>query len=191
MMRRLTLTAATSAALLALVLTGCSSTSAGSNTGAVDPGESSTGESTPAEAPAEAPAEPAVPGLNIPVTLGSFEFTVTGSADLGPSIGSSPLSHDAQGTFLQVDLAVKNIGTKSETFFDSYVTLIDNEGKQYDADSMAPIYLDSDVSWALGVNPGNTMAGPVVFDVPAGTVPEFLMVKDNMFTDEGELIALK
>ena len=49
----------------------------------------------------------------------------------------------------------------------------------------------SDASWVSAINPGNTMAGPVVFDVPAGTVAEFLMVKENMFASDGELIALK
>ena len=68
---------------------------------------------------------------------------------------------------------------------------LDAEGKQFAADSMAPIYLQSDTSWVSGINPGNTMAGPVVFDVPAGTVAEYLMVKENMFIDKGELIALK
>lgn len=192
MLRRTAFTAVTTAALLALTLTGCSGSG---NAGAVDNNQSAPGSSdagtTTTEAPAEAPAEPSAVGLNTPLTLGTFEYTVTGIEELGTTLGEEPLSTTAQGTFLKIDLSVKNVGDKSETFFDSYVALIDAEGKQFAADSMAPIYLQSDTSWVSGINPGNTMAGPVVFDVPAGTVAEYLMVKENMFIDKGELIALK
>ncbi|GAA2534084.1 hypothetical protein GCM10009860_12850 [Microbacterium mitrae] len=194
-MNRSALTAAVAAVALTITLAGCSAPTTSEADSdpitATQPAEASTAPDDATSAEPAPPAEPEVPGLNTPLTVGEFEFTVTGSAELGATIGEEPLSHTAQGVFLQVDLSVKNIGNKSETFFDSYVTLVDVEGKQYDADSMASIYLDSAATWALGINPGNTMAGPVVFDVPAGTVAEFLMVKDNMFADDGELIALK
>ncbi len=194
MLRRTALSTAITAAALALILTGCSSpTDVGGSATAESSNDTTpedAAETTP-EAPTEEPVEPAVPGLNTPLTLGTFEYTVTGLEELGTSIGEEPLSTTAQGTYLKIDISVTNVGDKSETFFDSYVALIDAEGKQYDADSMAPIYLRSDVSWVSGINPGNTMAGPIVFDVPAGTVAEYLMVKENMFIDEGELIALK
>ena len=196
MLRRITVTTALASVALALTLTGCSSSS---NTAGTDsapapasPAAGTTAETaeTTEETTEPAPAEPQVPGLNTPVAVGTFEYTVTGLEELGTTIGEEPLATTAQGTYLKLDLSVTNVGNESEMFLDSYVTLVDNAGKRYDADSMAPIYLRSDSSWVSGINPGNTMSGPIVFDVPAGTVAEFLLVKENMFTDEGELIAL-
>lgn len=178
----LSVTATAALAALALALVGCSS-----------PSSTPTGDAPAAEAPAaEAPAAeaPAVPGLNTPVTSGTFEFTALGVTDLGTTIGTDPLSTTAQGTFLQVDLKVANIGTEGEMFLVNYVKLVDAEGRTFDADSMAAVYLDSSAgTWVASINPGNAVQGPVVFDVPAGTQAASIQVTDSLFST-GETIAL-
>lgn len=184
MLRRPALAIAAISTVLVFTLAGCSGSSRGDEakpaaTGGVVAGETTT----------EAPAEPETAGLNTPVTVGDFEFTATGASDIGTTIGEAPLSQDAQGTYIQVDLSVKNVGKKGEMFFSTYVKLIDANGNEYDADTMASIYLKSE-SWASNINPGNTATGPIVFDVPAGTVAVSIKVTDNMFSSDGELINL-
>ncbi|HZU94997.1 MAG TPA: DUF4352 domain-containing protein [Microbacterium sp.] len=160
---------AAAALLLAVALTGCgtSATASGSSSG-----------SAASDAPAE---EPTTPGLNVPVTVGSFEFTALSAADIGTTIGTSPLSQTAQGTYFQVDLSVANIGDSAQTFLVNYVTLKDAAGRTYDADPTAGIYLSTAAdTWVSSINPGNSVQGPVVFDLPAGTVPTELIVTDSL-----------
>lgn len=183
-------TAAVTAALL-ITLVGCSGSATSGDTKPAADAPASSSQDAGAEPQASEQAEPAAPGLNTPVTVGSLEFTVTGIAEIGPTIGEEPLSQTAQGTYVQVDIQVKNVGKKSETFFTAYTKLVDAAGSTFDADAMAAIYLRSDTNWASAINPGNTMSGPVIFDVPAGTDPVSLQVTDNMFSSDGPLINLK
>jgi hypothetical protein len=176
MSRRIALIPTISAAVIAgaFALTGCSAGAA--TTG----GAGSTPAST--SAAAQTPAAAQDPGLNTPVTVGSFEFTATGVKDAGNTIGSSPLSQTAQGTFIQVDLSIKNVGNSGTTFLSNYVKLVDNTGKTYDADPTATLYASPDQSaWVAAINPGNSITGPVLFDVPVGITAASIQVSDNVF----------
>ncbi|MGO4105632.1 DUF4352 domain-containing protein [Leifsonia sp. YAF41] len=178
-MRRSTLAAAGAALALTVALTGCgaTSTSGGSASGA------STGSSAEAEAPQ-------TPGLNVPVTVGAFEFTALAAADVGTTVGESPLSQTAQGSFYRLDLKIANVGDSPETFIVNYVTLEDADGKTYDADTLATMYAGGDAqTWVAAINPGNAVEGPLLFDLPAGTTPVKLIVRDNLLSG-GTAIAL-
>jgi archaellum component FlaG (FlaF/FlaG flagellin family) len=178
MFRRTAIITAAVALTAGLALTGCS---AG--------GTAAAGGGT-ASAPASA-AAPKGAGLNTPVKVGSFEFTVTASKDAGTTVGPSPLTKTAQGTFIEVDLTIKNVGNSSVTFLSNYVKLVDGTGKTYDADPTATLYASPNQSaWVAAINPGNTLTGPVLFDVPAGTRAAQVQVSDNAFS-KGETIALQ
>ncbi|WP_374009881.1 DUF4352 domain-containing protein [Leifsonia sp. LS-T14] len=173
-MSRQTALAVTAAAVIAgaLVLSGCS---AGETTAA---GGTSTGGAT-----ASAPAAPQVAGLNTPVKVGSFEYTATGSKDAGATVGASPLTQTAQGTFIEVDLTIKNVGNSAATFLSNYVKLVDASGKTFDADPTATLYASPNQSaWVAAINPGNALTGPIFFDVPAGTKAVSVQVSDNAFS---------
>lgn len=189
MFRTTALPAVAASAALLFALTGCSGS--GASTGSAPVAEAAASEASADAAPAEAaPAEPAAPGLNTPVAVGAFEFTATGVAAIGTTVGQAPLSQNAAGTYLQVDLNVKNIGTETQTFLINYVKLVDTEGKTYDADTTAAIYADSTTVWITGINPGLSASGPVIFDVPEGTQAASLLVADGLFSD-GATILLK
>ncbi|SEI10353.1 MULTISPECIES: DUF4352 domain-containing protein [unclassified Leifsonia] len=173
MSRRTTITLAAAAVIAtALTITGCS---AGSGT--------TTAGGAAAGAATSAPAAPKAPGLNTPVTVGSFEYTATGSKDAGTTVGTAPLSQTAQGTFIEVDLTVKNVGNSAATFLSNYVKLVDGSGKTFDADPTATLYASPDQSaWIAAINPGNNLTGPILFDVPAGTKAVSIEVSDNAFS---------
>jgi len=121
--------------------------------------------------------------LNTPVKVGSFEYTVTGSKDVGTTVGASPLTQTAQGTFIEVDLTIKNVGNSAVTFLYNYVKLVDASGKTFDADPTATLYASPDQSaWVAAINPGNGLAGPILFDVPPGTKAVSVQVSDNAFS---------
>ncbi|WP_349863745.1 DUF4352 domain-containing protein [Leifsonia sp. WHRI 6310E] len=180
MFRRITLVTAATAIAAGLALTGCS----GGTTAAGTPGGAANGSTS------SAPAAPAAPGLNTPLTVGSFEYTALGVQDIGATAGTSPLTATAQGTFLQVDLKIANTGNSSATFIVNYVKLVDAAGKTYDADASATLYASPDQNaWVAGINPGNAIQGPILFDVPAGTAPASIQVSDNAFS-KGQTITL-
>ncbi|ANF30693.1 hypothetical protein A0130_02500 [Leifsonia xyli] len=179
MFRRTATISATVALIAGLALTGCS---AGSGTAGA--GSTGGGGST-------APAAPATAGLNTPVKVGSFEYTATASKDAGTTAGASPLTKTAQGTFIEVDLTIKNVGTSAATFISNYVKLVDGTGKTYDADPTATLYASPNQSaWVAAINPGNAITGPILFDVPAGTTAASIQVSDNAFS-KGETVNLK
>ncbi|MFJ6676259.1 DUF4352 domain-containing protein [Actinosynnema sp. NPDC091369] len=100
---------------------------------------------------------------------GKFEFTVQG-AEKSASVGANDfLTRDAQGEFLLLRMTVKNIGDRPQSFFGENQKVFDAAGKQYSADSTAAIYLGDAKSLYEEINPGNQVAGVVVFDVPVGT----------------------
>lgn len=184
MFRRIAFVTAAAALAAGLTLTGCSAV-----------GPSTAGGGPAASAPAASAgttpaATPETPGLNVPVTVGSFQFTALGVRDAGTSVGTSPLSQTAQGTFLQVDLKIANTGNASATFLVNYVKLVDASGKTYDADPTATLYASPDQNaWVAAINPGNAIQGPILFDVPAGTQGTAIQVSDNMFS-KGKTIRL-
>ncbi|MFF9561803.1 DUF4352 domain-containing protein [Leifsonia sp. NPDC014704] len=184
MFRRITALATVAAVATGLALTGCSSTPQPAG------GAAGTGNASVPAASAPAASKPSAPGLNTPVKVGSFEYTVLGSQDAGTTVGSSPLTQTAQGTYLQVDLKIANTGNSAATFIVNYVKLVDASGKTFDADPTATLYASTDQSaWVAGINPGNAIQGPILFDVPAGTQAASIQVSDNAFS-KGQTIAL-
>lgn len=125
----------------------------------------------------------AAPGLNSPVRDGKFEFLVSSIECGKPQVGNEVLNRKAQGQFCVITISVKNIGSRAQTFF------VDNQkgyaanGTQYSPDSVATIYASGDQStWVNAINPGNSISGPIVFDLPAGATLASLKLHDSAFS---------
>ncbi len=173
-----------------LVVIGIAGQSGGDSESSAEAGGSSTGDAaaapavdTPAaEGPAaEAPA-PDAPGIGEPAADGKFNFVVNGVDCSATEIGSEFLSQKAQGQFCIVDLTITNIGDRAQSFFGDNATLFNAQGQQFSADGEAAIYLEDSSSLYEEINPGNTLASKVVFDVPAGTVPTSIELHDSAFS---------
>ncbi|MFG2293047.1 DUF4352 domain-containing protein [Streptomyces sp. NPDC048603] len=122
-----------------------------------------------------------LPGLGEPARDGKFEFTVTrlrpGVSNIGGQYG-----RDAQGQFFLVHMTVRNIGDRAQTFDGSDQKLIDRNGSEYSADTAAALYLDKSESFLNRINPGNTVDGIVVFDVPRTASPVRIELHDSLFS---------
>jgi hypothetical protein len=106
-------------------------------------------------------------GLNQPARDGKFEFTVTKLECGIDQIGDTLLNKKAQGQFCKVHVTVKNIGNEARTFDASNQYAYNAAGQKYDADGAAGLYLGDDGKAFLEqINPGNSVNGIVVFDVP-------------------------
>jgi hypothetical protein len=130
-------------------------------------------------APAPAPAAAAV---GTPVRDGKFEFTVTSIEPGVPSVGSDAFGQKAQGQFVLIHLTTKNIGDKAQYFDGSSQKAFDAQGREFSADSGAAIYLADSNSFLNEINPGNTVTGTVVFDMPLDATIAKLELHDSPFS---------
>ena len=146
-----------------------------------DAGEADAAEDAGEDAGDEA-AEPDIAGVGDPVVDGDFEFTVGGFEEGVAEVGDEYLNEKAQGEFVIIELAVKNIGSESSYFSDGDQKLFDTDGNEYSANSSAGIYLEDNDIWLTEINPGNQVEGRIVFDVPAGTELAKLELHDSMFS---------
>lgn len=115
---------------------------------------------------------------------GKFEFVV-GSVNKGQTtLGDNPYFQEkAQGQFVVVSVQVKNISDKPQSFTPSAQKIVDTQGRTFESDSAAQIALGgSDIPVWDNINPGNTAAVKLVYDMPADAVPAALELHDSMFS---------
>lgn len=179
------------AALVALIVMVQATSGAGDEEPAVASSEesTSTGESTSDGGEETEKAESAeqeetkAPGLRTPVRDGKFEFTVKSFKCGVDKIGSSFMTEKAQGQFCIATVKVSNIGDESQMFDGTSQYLYDAEGREFTASTEAAIALPESQSFLEDINPGNTVSGKVVWDVPkSGFKAERLELHDSMLS---------
>ena len=110
--------------------------------------------------------------LNEPVDVGGFAFTVT-SVELGRlKVGN----RTAEGTFVVVDITVRNIGDGPRTVYCQNQILKDLAGKRYE-DGVAV----SGGEEMISIEPGERAAFQCAFDVPVGTLTGAIEVHDTAY----------
>jgi hypothetical protein len=140
-----------------------------------------------------APDKPGTPTASIgsPAEAGDLTFTVnkvkTGVAQVGGKFGSK-----AQGQYVLVTVTVKNTSAKPKTLWESGQTLFDNQGRKFDADTMAGIEANGPDNQVFikDINPGNSVTGVLVYDLPPGAVPASLTVHDGVISSGTATISL-
>ncbi len=141
------------------------------------------------KAPAKAVA-PAGAGIGDKVRDGKFEFTVVKVKPGVKSIGPDGFQEKAQGQFVLVTLRVENIGDEPQTFVDSAQKGFDGKGREVAPDSTAGIYIEDNEVFFEEINPGNTVKGQIVFDIPKGATLTGLELHDSLFSG-GVKVSLK
>ncbi|MEU8243160.1 DUF4352 domain-containing protein [Actinoplanes missouriensis] len=131
---------------------------------------------------AEEPAKDETPGLKDAARDGKFEFKVTSVKCGVKQIGSDFLNQKAQGQYCLINVSVKNIGKEAQDFADSVQKAFDADKVEYAVDSGAAIYLEDNKVLFTKINPGNTVKGTLVFDVPKGTKLTSVELHDSMFS---------
>jgi hypothetical protein len=121
--------------------------------------------------------------MNKAATDGKFAFTVTDMQCGVDSVGPAGFGEKAQGEFCLVSVKVKNVGKSAEVFNDFTQKAYDAKGTEFSPDSGAGTYANSDTSTFLeSINPGNQVKGKLVFDVPAGTKLQSVILHESQFT---------
>ncbi|GIE98447.1 DUF4352 domain-containing protein [Paractinoplanes rishiriensis] len=121
--------------------------------------------------------------MNKPATDGKFQFTVTDLKCGVAQVGSKDFGEQAQGEFCLVGVAIKNVGTSAEAFSDVSQKAYDEKNTEYSVDSGAAAGANNGANMFLEtINPGNTVKGKLVFDVPPGTKLTSIVLHESMFT---------
>lgn len=98
---------------------------------------------------------------------GSLEFRVSDVRCGVTQVGDSFISQSAIGQFCLVQLTVSNVGSRPATFADALQRAYAPDGSRFAADSGAGILANPEQQVFLNeINPGNRVAGVVVYDIP-------------------------
>ena len=127
--------------------------------------------------------------IGTPVRHGKFEFTVTALDPAKSTIGTGSISKTAQGQFVLVHVTVRNIGNQQQSFDQSSQKMIDQQGRQLSPDTTAGVYVDPN-NFLAQINPGNSVEGLLVYDIPKDAVPTKLQLHDSPFSG-GVTVQLK
>lgn len=130
------------------------------------------------------------------VTVGDMEYTVN-KLSVTKTVGPTDFPTTAKGTFLVVNLTVKNIGKKSVIVDSSFFKLLDN-GKEFSADSSGSMTANQDDTGNISnsfflqeLNPGVELSGNIAFDVSedqANSQTTVLQVQTGAFgTQKGKI----
>jgi len=126
---------------------------------------------------------PAVSPFGAAVRDGMFEFQVQ-KAMKDETLGDprNPyMTATAQGLFVIFRLTVRNTGNEPRSYFGQNQKLIDRDGREYEASTMAELYINTDVQ-SNGINPGNAITVDMPFDVPPDMVMSVLELHDSAFS---------
>lgn len=131
----------------------------------------------------EAGGETKIAKIGDSVSAGDFTFTVTGFECGLDFVGDKDFGEKAQGHYCLLDLSAQNTGKEAVTLLGFDQKVLDAEGREFSTDDMAAIYVSEGNPLAEEINPGNTVEGTLVFDVPADVTPETAVLSGGLFDD--------
>lgn len=121
-------------------------------------------------------------GIGSPAADGKFTFTVNDFECGVKKVGTGPFAEKAQGEFCVAELTVENTGDEAQLMDASSQYLYVGD-KEYSADSEVVLSDKRAEAFFLeDINPGNTVDGIVVWDVPEGAQPDRLELHDSPFS---------
>jgi hypothetical protein len=122
-------------------------------------------------------------GMNQPARDGKFEFTVTKIQCGVAKVGDDVLGKTAQGQFCLVTVTVKNIGSQPQIFNGGDQKAHAPDGTTYGNSGDAELYANKDTQTFLEqINPGNSVTGMLVFDIPKTATIKTLELHDSPFS---------
>jgi hypothetical protein len=128
--------------------------------------------------------KPKAVAVGKPARDGKFEFTVQKYRCGVASVGPDMLKEKAQGQFCLITIKVKNIGKESQMLSDSDQKALAADGTQFSANSSAGIAANQNSETFLNdINPGNSVIGVLVFDIPKTAKIATLELHDSAFSD--------
>jgi hypothetical protein len=122
------------------------------------------------------------------IAAGEFAWKITKMTkqkSIGEDIAGTFFGEEASGEFLIIDVEIENTGKSANYLMDSFIKLVDDQNREFSADTMAAIYLKPEGSALMFelVNPGITKKGKIVYDVPKGLKVMNVKIANSVITD--------
>jgi signal peptidase I len=136
---------------------------------------------------ASAEASPQVYKVGDRVVVGERAYTVN-NVKTASMVGDEYVNAKATGIYVIIDMTIENLGKESSTMGTNDVKLMDSEGRTFESDTKAWVYLKDNILLKQ-IQPGLPVHGETIFDVPQG-IKCGLQVSEGGFGSEKELIAL-
>tara|TARA_Y100000310_G_scaffold28745_1_gene27336 strand:+ start:464 stop:1066 length:603 start_codon:yes stop_codon:yes gene_type:complete len=119
------------------------------------------------------------------IQAGDFTWKITKSStatEIGEDLAGTFFGEKADGVFIILDVEVENTGNSAKYLMDSYLKLVDEQGREFSPNSAAAIYLKPQGSALMfeQVNPGIIKKGKIVFDVPTGLKVANIRISSNL-----------
>ena len=115
-----------------------------------------------------ATAQPTTHGMGETFTVGtgnhSLQYAVS-EVETADTVGEGYGEEEANGEFVVVHLSIEHVGSEPATLRPDMFTLVDGEGREAEPKTEAYLAMDSSIQFEE-LNPGITVEGTVVFDVP-------------------------
>jgi hypothetical protein len=123
------------------------------------------------------------PGIGDAVRDGKFEFVVSRVDCSRSTVGLEHLKRTAKGKYCVVSLSVRNIADRSQYFLGRAQKAFDAAGASYGEDELAGFYANHDTQTFLQkLDPGERVAGKLVFDVPKPVKLTTLELHDSLLS---------
>ncbi|MFH1972096.1 MAG: DUF4352 domain-containing protein [archaeon] len=132
-------------------------------------------------------------GLGDEVIIDDISYTLhskTESSTAGDSSYYGFVGEEADGIFYIFDMTIENVGKETKTFWGENIKIEDSQGRTYDHDSMAEIWVDDSFQYAQ-LQPGLPKRGKIVFDIPAGLEGNIKISSTEVFSYDIEYISWK
>jgi hypothetical protein len=128
-------------------------------------------------------------GIGDSLVAGDFTWKITGvttASQIGENLAGTFFGEKASGIFVILSVEVENTGKTADYLSDSYIKLVDDQGREFSASTMAAIYLKPDGSALMfeQVNPGIVKKGKIVYDVPTGLKVANVKITSSLFNSE-------
>lgn len=104
-------------------------------------------------------------GLNEIVIVDDLSYKVT-KAESFKEMGSSIFKEETDGKFVKVYLEILNTSNKSQNMFSNRLIIIDNKAREFDPFPGATFYITDAISFGQQLQPGLTLKGAEVFELP-------------------------
>jgi hypothetical protein len=129
----------------------------------------------------------APPTYNIGDSIQAGDFTwkitkVSTASQVGEEVYGTLMGKKADGIFVILDVQVTNTGKSAKYLMDSFVKLVDDQGREFSPDTEASIWIKPQGSGLTfeQINPGITKTGKIIYDIPQGLKVANLKISNNL-----------
>lgn len=105
------------------------------------------------------------------IQAGDFKWKITKyftAKEIGQDVAGSFFGEKSDGIFIILDVEVENNGKSAKFLMNSFVKLIDEQGREFSPNSAAAFYIEPKGSSLVfeQINPGIKKKGKIIYDVP-------------------------